>query len=95
MNPTMHRSPGRQVARAFAAMALAATSFLVPGVAQAEGEATAGPDTATQTEGTTLDAATANTTEDNAAANPETPAGAPPPRAPPRPSTADTRTSST
>lgn len=77
MNPTMHRSPGRQAARAFAAMALAATSFLVPGVAQAEGEATAGPDTATQTEGTTLDAATANTTEDNAAANPETPAAEP------------------
>lgn len=40
MNPTKHRNPGR-AARAFAAMALAATSFLVPGAAHAADEATA------------------------------------------------------
>ena len=39
MNPTKHRNPGR-TARAFAAMALAATSFLVPGAAHAADEAT-------------------------------------------------------
>ena len=41
MNPTKYRNPGRSAARAFAAMALAATSFLVPGVAHAADEATA------------------------------------------------------
>lgn len=46
MNPTKYRNPGRAAARAFAAMALAATSFLVPGVAHAADEATAGPDSA-------------------------------------------------
>lgn len=46
MNPTKYRNPGRAAARAFAAMALAATSFLVPGAAQAADEATAGPDSA-------------------------------------------------
>ena len=46
MNPTKYRNPGRAAARAFAAMALAATSFLVPGAAHAADEATAGPDTA-------------------------------------------------
>ena len=45
MNPTKYRNPGRAAARAFAAMALAATSFLVPGAAHAADEATAGPDT--------------------------------------------------
>lgn len=45
MNPTKYRNPGRAAARAFAAMALAAT-FLVPGAAHAADEATAGPDTA-------------------------------------------------
>ena len=41
MNPTKYRNPGRAAARAFAAMALAATSFLVPGAAHAADEATA------------------------------------------------------
>ena len=41
MNPTKYRNPGRAAARAFAAMALAATSFLVPGAANAADEATA------------------------------------------------------
>lgn len=41
MNPTKYRNPGRSAARAFAVMALAATSFLVPGVAHAADEATA------------------------------------------------------
>lgn len=45
MNPTKYRNPGRAAARAFAAMALAAT-FLVPGAAHAADEATAGADTA-------------------------------------------------
>ena len=45
MNPTKYRNPGRAAARAFAAMALAAT-FLVPGAAHAAEEATAGPDSA-------------------------------------------------
>lgn len=68
MNPTKYRNPGRAAARAFAAMALAATSFLVPGAAHAADEATAGPDTtdavateeATTAEATTADAATAS-----------------------------------
>ncbi len=63
MNPTKYRNPGRAAARAFAAMALAATSFLVPGAAHAADEATAGPDTtdavATE-EATTAEADTAN-----------------------------------
>lgn len=66
MNPTKYRNPGRAAARAFAAMALAATSFLVPGAAHAADEATAGPDTAdavateqaTTAEATTAEAAT-------------------------------------
>lgn len=41
MNPTKYRNPGRAAARAFAAVALAATSFLVPGAAHAADEATA------------------------------------------------------
>ena len=45
MNPTKYRNPGRAAARAFAAMALAAT-FLVPGAAHAADEATAVPDSA-------------------------------------------------
>ena len=63
MNPTKYRNPGRAAARAFAAMALAATSFLVPGAARAADEATAGPDTtdaAATEEAVTTDAATAS-----------------------------------
>ena len=45
MNPTKYRNPGRAAARAFAAMALAATSFLVPGAAHAADEATVAIDT--------------------------------------------------
>ena len=67
MNPTKYRNPGRAAARAFAAMALAATSFLVPGAAHAADEATAGPDTtdvvATEDAATT-DAATASSEAD-------------------------------
>ena len=70
MNPTKHRNPGR-AARAFAAMALAAASFLVPGAAHAADEATVGPATAdavatdaatdsTETDAATTDAATAS-----------------------------------
>ena len=70
MNPTKHRNPGR-AARAFAAMALAAASFLVPGVAHAADEATVGLDTAdavatdaatdsTEADAATTDAATAS-----------------------------------
>lgn len=54
MNPTKYRNPGRAAARAFAAMALAATSFLVPGAAHAADEATAD----------TADAATASSEAD-------------------------------
>nr|WP_315300886.1 TIGR03773 family transporter-associated surface protein [Schaalia odontolytica] len=62
MNHTKYRNPGRAAARAFAAMALAATSFLVPGAAHAADEATAGPDTtdAVATEEAATQAATAN-----------------------------------
>ena len=67
MNPTKYRNPGRAAARAFAAMALMATSFLVPGAAHAADEATAGPDTtdvvATEDAATT-DAATASSEAD-------------------------------
>ena len=63
MNPTKHRNPGR-AARAFAVMALAAASFLVPGAAHAADEATAGPDTA---DAVATDAAATDTTEADAA----------------------------
>ena len=66
MNPTKYRNPGRAAARAFAAMALAAT-FLVPGAAHAADEATAGPDSAdavaTDAAGTAADATDASTDE--------------------------------
>ena len=64
MNPTKHRNPGREAARAFAAMALAAASFLVPGVAHAADEATASPDT---TEAVATDVAATDSTEADAA----------------------------
>ena len=67
MNPTKYRNPGRAAARAFAAMALAATSFLVPGAAHAADEATAGPDTtdaAATEEAVTTDAATGSSEAD-------------------------------
>lgn len=75
MNPTKYRNPGRAAARAFAAMALAATSFLVPGAAHAADEATAGPDTtdavateeATTAEADTANAATASSEADASA----------------------------
>ena len=61
MNPTKYRNPGRAAARAFAAMALATTSFLVPGAAHAAGEATADTADAVATEeATTAEADTAN-----------------------------------
>ena len=61
MNPTKYRNPGRVAARAFAAMALAATSFLVPGAAHAADEATADTADAVATEeATTAEADTAN-----------------------------------
>ena len=69
MNPTKHRNPGR-AARAFAAMALAAASFLVPGAAHAADEATAGLDTA---DAVATDAAT-DTTEADAATTDAAPA---------------------
>lgn len=74
MNPTKYRNPGRAAARAFAAMALAATSFLVPGAAHAADEATAGPDAtdAVTTESATTaeaDAANAATTSSEADAS--------------------------
>ena len=62
MNPTKHRNPGR-AARAFAAMALAAASFLVPGAAHAADEA-AGLDT---TEAVATDVAATDSTEADAA----------------------------
>lgn len=62
MNPTKYRNPGRAAARAFAAMALAATSFLVPGAAHAADEATADTADAVATEeATTAEADTADT----------------------------------
>ena len=64
MNPTKHRNPGRAAARAFAAMALAAASFLVPGAAHAADEATASPDT---TEAVATDVAATDSTEADAA----------------------------
>lgn len=70
MNPTKYRNPGRAAARAFAAMALAATSFLVPGAAHAADEATAdtadavATEEATTAEADTADAATATSEAD-------------------------------
>ena len=76
MNPTKYRNPGRAAARAFAAMALAAT-FLVPGAAHAADEATAGPDSAdalaTDAAATAADATDASTDEATASsADPST-----------------------
>ena len=59
MNPTTYRNPGRAAARAFAAMALAATSFVVPGAAHAD-EATAGIDAADTATNMTTEASTSN-----------------------------------
>ena len=70
MNPTTYRNPGRAAARAFAAMALAATSFLAPGAAHAADEATAdtadavATEEATTVEADTADAATASSEAD-------------------------------
>lgn len=61
MNPTKYRNPGRAAARAFAAMALAATSFLVPGAAHAADEATADTTDGVTTEEATSASATADT----------------------------------
>ena len=58
MNPTTHRNPGR-AARAFAAMALAATSFLAPGAAHAD-EATAGTEATKTATNMTTEASTSN-----------------------------------
>lgn len=70
MNPTTYRNPGRAAARAFAAMALAATSFLAPGAAHAADEATTdtadavATEEATTVEADTADAATASSEAD-------------------------------
>ena len=70
MNPTKYRNPGRAAARAFAAMALAATSFLVPGAAHAADEATADTADAVATEeATTAEADTANAATASSEAN--------------------------
>ncbi|VTX49663.1 anch_rpt_wall: putative ABC transporter-associated repeat protein [uncultured Actinomyces sp.] len=61
MNPTKYRNPGRAAARAFAAVALVATSFLVPGAAHAADEATANTTDAVATKEATTAAATADT----------------------------------
>ena len=66
MNPTKYRNPGRAAARAFAAMALAATSFLVPGAAHAAEEATADTADAVATEEATEATANAATTSSEA-----------------------------
>ena len=52
MNPMKHRSPGRAAARAFAAMSLAAASFLAPAGAHAADEANTQLDSATETAAT-------------------------------------------
>ena len=52
MNPMKHRSPGRAAARAFAAMSLAAASFLAPAGAHAADEANTELDSATETAAT-------------------------------------------
>lgn len=73
MNPTKYRNPGRAAARAFAAMALAATSFLVPGAAHAADEATADTADAVATEeATTVEATTADTATASSEADPST-----------------------
>ncbi len=70
MNPTKHRNPGRAAARAFAAMALAATSFLAPAATQAADEATTGPEAATDTSAADTSATTADaSTEDSSPAS--------------------------
>lgn len=73
MNPTKYRNPGRAAARAFTAMALAATSFLVPGAAHAADEATADTADAVATEeATTVEATTADTATASSEADPST-----------------------
>ena len=52
MNPTKHRSPGRAAARAFAAISLAAASFLAPAGAHAADEANTELDSPTETAAT-------------------------------------------
>ena len=69
MNPTKYRNPGRAAARAFAAMALAATSFLVPGAAHAADEATADTADAVATEEATEATANAATASSEADAS--------------------------
>ena len=69
MNPTKYRNPGRAAARAFAAMALAATSFLVPGAAHAADEATADTADAVTTEEATEATANAATASSEADAS--------------------------
>ena len=71
MNPTTYRNPGRAAARAFAAMALAATSFLVPGAAHAADEATADTADAVTTEEATTSAEADAATSDAATASSE------------------------
>ena len=71
MNPTKHRNPGRAAARAFAAMALAAASFLAPAAAQATDEATTGPDAATDATATGTSAADTGATTAEADASTE------------------------
>ena len=66
MNPTKYRNPGGAAARAFAAMALAATSFLVPGAAHAADEATADTADAVATEEATEATANAATASSEA-----------------------------
>ena len=66
MNLTKYRNPGRVAARAFAAMALAATSFLVPGAAHAADEATADTADAVATEEATEATANAATASSEA-----------------------------
>ncbi len=71
MNPTKYRNPGRAAARAFAAMALAATSFLVPGAAHAADEATADTADAVATEEAATSAEADAATSDAATASSE------------------------
>ena len=66
MNPTKYRNPGRAAARAFAAMALAATSFLVPGAAHAADEATADTADAVASDAAATAADEANASTDEA-----------------------------
>ena len=75
MNPTKYRNPGRAAARAFAAMALAATSFLVPGAAHAADEATADTADAVTTEEATTSAEADAATSDAATASSEADVG--------------------